>query len=113
MGYDEYGKRIVSKNSHNTVIRSISFRKGHTPARAEAQSRKTTKKAHQSASYTSKSILLGDFEYPFPTGLYFSRLIQLMRTKPVHDPLLSMLTDSSLGNKYGKEISEIMVSRFG
>jgi hypothetical protein len=110
MGYDAEGKRIVAKNSHNTVIRRINYRKGYTPAKNDARDMKSIiHSAQLTASYSSKSLLLGNFEYPFPTGLYLSRVVQLTRSIPSCDPMLQMITDPCLGNKYSKEISEIMV----
>ncbi len=47
-------------------------------------------------------------EYPFPSGLYLSRLIFLTRSLAPSNPLLRILTDPCLGNKYTKEISEAM-----
>lgn len=111
LGRDEDGKRIVAKNSHNTIIRSVTYRKGYTPAKNETRDMKLIiESAQQTASYSSKSLFLGNFEFPFPTGLYLSRVVQLTRTVPCDNPLLQMITDPCLGNKYSKEISEVMVS---
>ena len=83
-------------------------------------------------SYTSNSICVNEMEYPFPSGMYLTRVIEL--TNRLHrsfsnaistaiatsdtintthlqssDPLLAILTDTkSMGNKYAKEISEAM-----
>jgi hypothetical protein len=65
-------------------------------------------------SYTSNSLFVGELEYPFPSGLYLARVVDLSRrmcasAADTADPLLELLTDThSLGNKYGKEISEAM-----
>ncbi len=118
LGYDEStGQRIPSTTSHNTVIRSISYRKGYTPPK----NNKKIENLHNiekiggaSGSYTSKSVLVGNFEYPFPSGIYLSRVIQLIRSASVtlsQNSLLEMITEPCLGNKYSKEISEIMVSK--
>lgn len=113
MGFDSSGKRIVAKSCHNTVIRSINYRKGYTPSKNETRDMKSIiQSAHHTASYSSKSLQLGNFEYPFPSGLYLARVVQLTRSISTSDPLLQMITDPCLGNKYSKEISEIMVSQF-
>lgn len=91
MGCDASGKRIAVKNCHNTVIRSINYRKGFTPPKNETRDMKSIiQSAQHTASYSSKSLLLGNFEYPFPTGLYLSRVVQLTRTLPSTDPLLKV-----------------------
>jgi len=83
-------------------------------------------------SYTSNSICVNEMEYPFPSGMYLTRVIELTNrlqtsfayATPITDgssdpinttrtesanPLLAILTDTkSMGNKYGKEISEAM-----
>ncbi len=79
-------------------------------------------------SYTSNSICVNEIEYPFPSGMYLARVIELTNRlnstvahapstcatsstiNTIHtDPLLAILTDTkSMGNKYGKEISEAM-----
>ena len=62
-----------------------------------------------SASYSYKSLTVGNVEYPFPSGLYLSRIIQLIQRWPREDPLVRMLTNvQSFGGKYSKEISEVM-----
>lgn len=48
-------------------------------------------------------------ELPFPSGLYFTRLIALTKSLPVTDPLLQLLLNHSnhiTASKYPKEISE-------
>lgn len=110
MGFDASGKRIVAKSCHNTVIRAVGFRKGYTPTNADNRDMKSILHSAQlTASYSSKSLLLGNFEYPFPTGMYLSRVVQMTRTVVSNDPLLLMITDPCLGNKYSKEITEVMV----
>ncbi|RYH15822.1 hypothetical protein EON65_31090 [archaeon] len=64
-----------------------------------------------SAYYTSKSIVGHGMEYPFPSGLYFKRLMQLqakLLTASCNNPLLSLLTNPGLHNKYNKEVTEVM-----
>lgn len=95
MGYDEHGIPIVSKNQHSTIIRKVSnkrLRSGYV----------------DNFTYSNKSINVNEVEYPFPSGVYLSRIIQLTRLKDPNDPLLRILTDPILGNKYPKEISEVM-----
>ena len=70
-------------------------------------------------TYSSNSLLVNNMEYPFPTGIYLTRVIQLMQRVSSQekkkngddgeDPLLRLITDTSIfGNKYNKEISESM-----
>ena len=62
-------------------------------------------------SYTSNSLFVNSMEYPFPSGLYLSRVIELGNSldHPAGDPLYRIVTDTrSVGNKYAKEISEGM-----
>ena len=75
-------------------------------------------------TYSSNSLLVNNMEYPFPTGIYLTRVIQLMQKvssqekkkkkdekdgEDGEDPLLRLITDTSIfGNKYNKEISESM-----
>ena len=66
-------------------------------------------------TYTSNSLLVNNSEYPFPTGLYLTRVIQLMKktmsssSMTSEDPLLDLITNTSIfGNNYNKEISESM-----
>lgn len=64
-----------------------------------------------SAYYTSKSVVGHGMEYPFPSGLYFKRLMQLqskLLTTTSTNPLLSLLTNPGLHNKYNKEVTEVM-----
>eukprot|EP01031_Cornospumella_fuschlensis_P027161 gene27161-32810_t len=63
------------------------------------------------AYYTSKSIVGHGLEYPFPTGLYFKRLMELqaqLLSSNSGNPLLSLVTNPALHNKYNKEVTEIM-----
>lgn len=97
LGLGSDGRRIPDRSSHNTVIRSIRSNNcvngGFVPV------------GH---TYNSDSLLINSVDYPFPSGLYLSRLLFLSREYPPDDPLLSMITDPSLGNKYAKEVSEAM-----
>jgi hypothetical protein len=102
LGLDKCGKHIVPQNSHNTVIRQIVEKRRNTTIPISSNHSKSL------ASYTYKSIIANQIEFPFPTGLYLSRVIQLTRHLSQSDPLLDIITDPSLGNKYPKEISEAM-----
>lgn len=99
LGVDSNGQRIIDKRSHHTVIRSIQVRKGGD------NHSKTN-----SVTYTHRSLLVGDMDYPFPTGLYLTKIIQLTNIYPSDNPLLMMLRDTSFYGtaKYSKEISECM-----
>jgi len=168
LGLDSNGKRVVDRSTHTTIIRSVGPRKdGDTQQAAKKQKISATcvvcrsrngsvancicknvklssgrnsnaNSAAPGVSYTSNSICVGETEYPFPSGMYLSRVIEL--TNKVHsqtetttiatptpitstgatsntaadttittNPLLALLTDTrSMGNKYAKEISETM-----
>jgi hypothetical protein len=149
LGVDASGKRRVDPGSHSTVIRSVARRKTgtstvipqiaacgvcHAPTDemnnrlyekvGVPAKRKSAEPAQSSGvSYTASSLFVGDMEYPFPTGLYLSRVISLCNQRLAEnksaiavkhdsgctDPLLLMVTNpKSMGNKYGKEISEAM-----
>lgn len=134
LGLDESGKRIVDRGSHNTVIRSVGRRKvgvsdlscqrcGNEKSSGSCscassgsllgiKKRKGSGPQSTGVSYSSNSLFVGDLEYPFPSGLYLSRVIELSikkQTCGTTDPLVSLVTDTiSLGNKYPKEISESM-----
>jgi hypothetical protein len=143
LGVDEAGKRRVDRSSHSTVIRTICKRKNGLTGSdsktsicqscsglsasipcscgsAAVASKKRMLTGSSSAnnntgvSYTSNSLFVGELEYPFPFGLYLTRVVELSRRIPAGsagtvDPLLAILTDTySMGNKYGKEISEAM-----
>jgi hypothetical protein len=103
LGVDSNGRRLVDRNSHHTIVRSIQLRRGRE------KDSKTSGSASGGVSYTHRSLFCGEMEYPFPTGLYLTRVIQLTNLYPPHDPLLRILRDTSFfGNKYSKEISECM-----
>jgi hypothetical protein len=148
LGVDASGKRRVDRGSHSTVIRSVARRKTGTSTTVIPRStacgichapsgklnkclcekvgapgkRKSAELSHSSGvSYTASSLFIGDMEYPFPTGLYLSRVISLCNQQLTQnsgavqddsgrsDPLLHLVTNAkSMGNKYGKEISEAM-----
>ena len=138
LGVDDKGKRIVPSGAHNTVIRNVGLRRGlkrqrislgsssksskssttstsstSTPSSSSSSSASSASSASASAaaaaSYSYKSLTVGNVEYPFPSGLYLSRIIQLIQRWPREDPLVRMLTNvQSFGGKYSKEISEVM-----
>jgi hypothetical protein len=101
LGVDSTGRRLVDKNSHHTIIRAIQPRKGDKISKLRGNG--------DGVSYSHRSIFCGEIEYPFPTGLYLTRVIQLMNLYPRDDPLLRILSDTAFfGNKYSKEISECL-----
>ena len=131
LGVDDKGKRIVPSGAHNTVVRNVGLRRGLKRSRTSLGSSSKSSKSSTtsttsassassapsvpsvpsvpSASYSYKSLTVGNVEYPFPSGLYLSRIIQLIQRWPREDPLVRMLTNvQSFGGKYSKEISEVM-----
>ena len=121
LGFDRVsGKRWISRKSvHTTCIRRIQQRRG-----GESRS-KSPASDLPPASYSYKSLSLGETEYPFPSGLYLARLISLIQktTLPQNDPIHQLLSNnylpapsnpkkarptSTFGNKYAKEITESM-----
>jgi hypothetical protein len=61
------GKRMIaSENFHSTVIRRIT--------RRNTNNKTTVRNNHD---YSSKSIVVNNTDYPFPTGLYLTRVIGL------------------------------------
>lgn len=123
LGFDPVsGKRWISRKSvHTTCIRRIQQRRG-----GESQN-KSPASDLPPASYSYKSLSLGETEYPFPSGLYMARLISLIQKSPLpqNDPILQLLSNnylpapssqnpkkarptSTFGNKYAKEITESM-----
>ena len=120
LGFCKDGKRLVSRKAiHTTVIRRIQHRKSaFTKSKKNANGNdKPPKQKKQKtnsvsttieASYSSKSLILGEMEYPFPSGLYLSRLIGLLQKWPRDDPLVELVSNTERINKYSKEISESM-----
>ena len=112
LGVDTDGKRIVDSNSHHTIKRHISYRKGSAPCGAMPCPQQLA-----GVSYTHKSLFCGNIEYPFPSGLYLSRVIQLTNILPPSNKILRIVTghdqDTSKGSSkssshYAKEITEGM-----
>jgi len=134
------GKRITDKTTHTAILRGIQRRRG-TPKKKTKESKKKKKEQRMlvekekgefirtiDATYSHKSILIGEIEYPFPSGIYLSKLIQKL-SKTNNDPsekkykdhhqqkqqdedLLRLLSDISiLGcgsvHRYVKELSEV------
>ena len=69
-GMDSSGKRIVNPASHSTEIRKVSERN-------VAKQKKNKPKSKKGVSYSYRSIYVGEEEYPFPSGLYLTRLLTL------------------------------------
>ncbi|MGK3740928.1 MAG: hypothetical protein ACI8RD_000912 [Bacillariaceae sp.] len=160
-GVEKDGKRISDKTTHTAIIRGIQPRRG-TPKKKKIDNnnvtteskKKMTKKMRKEQqksigkqkphtdtttddcihTYSHNSILIGEIEYPFPSGIYLTNLIQKLshdtissdnlfeKENKVHrqqqkqklhqdEDLLRLLSDVSiLGcgsvHKYAKEISE-------
>jgi len=61
------GKRVIaSENFHSTVIRRITQR--------NSNNKTTVRNKHD---YSGKSVVVNNTDYPFPTGLYLTRVISL------------------------------------
>ena len=143
LGFDvETGKRRISRNSiHTTVIRRIQPRKSAHRKNTRTKNKESTifccptcskpdptKNLDPNlsptfdslngggivASYSYKSLTFGETEYPFPTGLYLSRIIPILQKWPRDDPLVKLVSNTcpneyhNFGNKYAKELSESM-----
>jgi hypothetical protein len=122
----ETGQRMFSRKSiHTTIIRRIQNRKSNQPPKigngnphrpkTKGRDNKNKNKDKNNtniaavATYSAKSLLLGETEYPFPSGLYLSRLVGLLQQWPRDDPLVQLVSNTSpVINKYAKEISESM-----
>ena len=136
------GERLVSRNSiHTTCIRRVQPRKGQqgscggkqqlvdsdTKKKRNRKTNTTSTAETFPANYSYKSLLVGETEYPFPSGVYMSRLISLVQKYPNRsdDPLLQLVSNnyvppttskrksrsknqSAFGNHYAKEITESM-----
>ena len=98
LGKTADGKHVSDPSTHNTRVRNVST--------SDTRSALTSKR--DTYNYSSDSLLVNRVEYPFPSGLYLSKTIYLTRRFPSNDPLLALITDPSLGNKFAKEISEAM-----
>jgi hypothetical protein len=67
LGVDGAGRRITLKeNHHTTIVRQIS-----------SKNRNNTTKFSNTHDYSSKSVVVNNTEYPFPTGLYLTRVLSL------------------------------------
>ena len=108
LGFDDNGKRIVPKRSHSTIVRRIGPRRG-TKKEVVDSTRPAPSSDGACASYSRKSISVNGIEYPFPSGLYLSRMIHLLQQFPRDNPMVRLLSDvEGMGNKYAKEMSEVM-----
>eukprot|EP00980_Cylindrotheca_fusiformis_P004826 scaffold1034_cov127-Cylindrotheca_fusiformis.AAC.7 len=122
LGFDPVsGKRRVSRNSiHTTCIRRVQQRRGD----GNNKNREIVSEPI-SVNYSYKSLSIGELEYPFPSGMYLSRLISLVQKWPnrMNDPLVELVANNYLppgnkskmarsggvfGNRYAKEITESM-----
>jgi hypothetical protein len=101
LGNDESGKRKVDKLSHNTIIRCVEAHQGCGDV-------VNLRDVHSRATYNCESVMIDRIVFPFPSGMYLARLLFLTRSVSPTDPLLRMLTDPCLANKYAKEITEAM-----
>jgi len=99
-GMDSSGRRVVPKDSHSTEIRKVS-------GRNVAKQKRRLPKNKKGVSYSHKSMFVGETEYPFPSGLYLTRIIEMARKLPADDPLLRILCDTTQ-SRYAKETSEAM-----
>jgi hypothetical protein len=102
LGFDASGKRIMDRTVHHTRLRRV------IPVTSTDGMICLDAYSTPAHTYSHEAILVNQVEYPFPTGLYLSRLIFLMRKSEQNDPLVTILTDPSLGSRYSKEISEAM-----
>ncbi len=126
LGLDEQGKQIIPKSSHSTLVRCV-LHNGQPFCDVALSMSSDAKYCGQcvddcirtkkntpsipNINYTHKSVFVGDFELPFPSGTYLSKLIGITRSYPFDNPLVTLLTDVSLSkhsNKYAKEITEVM-----
>jgi hypothetical protein len=128
LGFDPVThKRRICKNSiHTTCIRRIQQRRGES----NKNDHTTIIKQQPPANYSFKSLSIGEIEYPFPSGIYLTRLISLVQKMArLDDPLIELLSNnyvppppsnnqhvkkpqtkkqSTFGNTYAKEITESM-----
>jgi hypothetical protein len=137
LGVKQDGMRVADNATHTAILRSIQTRRG-TPKKSKPPShhiskeRKKQKKEKMAqicsidqpvVSYSHKSISVGQTEYPFPSGVYMAKLIQMMCTASSGNngqsdinqqedvALLQLLANvTKLGggsvHKYTKELSE-------
>jgi hypothetical protein len=138
LGVTREGRRITDSSTHTAVLRGIQTRRGtpkksQVPSKSLLKRRKEQKQEKRSQTYPSdepyityshKSISVGETEYPFPSGVYLTTLIQKLCPESSADDsqigsnrpnneghLLKLLTSvSKLGcgsvHKYTKEVSE-------
>eukprot|EP01134_Creolimax_fragrantissima_P006238 CFRG6238T1 len=94
LGVDSNGKHIVSRASHNTLIRRI-------VGKTVGNDLKET--------YTNRTLEVCGQSFPFPTGMYLSRMINIIKNLESNKRLLDLFTDGCMGgSKYSKEITEAM-----
>ena len=155
-GVEKDGRRITDKTSHTAILRGIQRRRG-TPRKKQGRDNgnalsgkkpkknKSNSKRQQRlsegenrpnflatpceliATYSHNSISIGEMEYPFPSGIYLTKLIQRLsiatdvvpslennqqHQREQDKKLLRLLADVNiLGcgsvHRYAKEISEV------
>ncbi|KNC80646.1 hypothetical protein SARC_06999 [Sphaeroforma arctica JP610] len=94
LGVDASGRPVLSRSSHNTIVRRV----GEKPQKNALKE-----------TYTSKHIDIQGHTFPFPTGMYLARMISLVKTLDTNDPMMDLFTEGcTSGSKYSKEISESM-----
>uniref|UniRef100_A0A7S3PR92 RRM domain-containing protein n=1 Tax=Aplanochytrium stocchinoi TaxID=215587 RepID=A0A7S3PR92_9STRA len=94
LGVDFNGKPIVSNASHNTVVRQIIGK---------------TSENDLKEVYSNRHIEVCGQLFPIPTGMYLSRMINVVKSLDRKDPLLELFTKDCLkGSNYSKEITEAM-----
>jgi hypothetical protein len=105
LGFDEEGSRYIDHSSHNTIIRQVQSDKESSVSVAE----------RLGFTYSYNSVTVDEAEFPFPSGLYLSRLLSLTRSLSPSDPLLDILTNPRLcaSNKHPKEVSEAIAMADG
>ena len=87
-------KRVTDKTTHTAILRGIQRQRGTPKRKFDNQKTKESKKKKKEqrqkpkekekgdyictidATYSHKSILIGEIKYPFPSGIYLSKLIQ-------------------------------------
>lgn len=99
LGFDENGLRYIDHSSHNTAVRAVRSESGMQIPN------------QMGFTYNFNSVTVDQVQFPFPSGLYLSRVLDLTRTLPSTDPLLDLLTNSRKSGgatKHTKEVSEAM-----
>ena len=101
LGFDPVTKkrRICRNSIHTTCIRRIQQRRGQ----ANNHKKKIMDAgvaAPPPANYSFKSLSIGEMEYPFPSGIYLTRMISLVQRWPLSscrqqdDPLIKLVSNN-------------------